>query len=103
MPPMKDVKMGVDAQRRRIIAEPVDPTHMEAMMDAITEVYQRYPGMGAFAARGSIISSNDGGTRSVTLDVAGADLAEIYTVASRLEREAEQVEGRPSFWKNSPK
>ena len=95
MPPMKYVNMGVDAERLRIIAEPVDPTHMEAMMDAITEVYQRYPGMGVFAARGSIISSNDGGTRSVTLDVAGADLAEIYTVASRLEREAEQVFDNP--------
>jgi multidrug efflux pump subunit AcrB len=94
-PPMKYVNMGVDAERLRIIAEPVDPAHMEAMMDAITEVYQRYPGMGAFAARGSIISSNDGGTRSVTLDVAGADLAEIYTVASRLEREAEQVFDNP--------
>lgn len=94
-PPMKYVNMGVDAERLRIIAEPVDPAHMEAMMDAITEVYQRYPGMGVFAARGSIISSNDGGTRSVTLDVAGADLAEIYTVASRLEREAEQVFDNP--------
>ena len=94
-PPMKYVNMGVDAERLRIIAEPVDPAHMEAMMDAITEVYQRYPGMGAFAARGSIISSNDGGTRSVTLDVAGADLAEIYTVASRLEREAEQIFDNP--------
>jgi len=95
MPPLKYLNMGVDAERLRIIAEPVDPAHMEAMMDSITQVYRRYPGMGAFAARGSIISSNDGGTRSVTLDVAGADLAEIYTVASRLEREAERVFDNP--------
>ncbi len=95
MPPMKYLNLGVDAQRIRIIAEPVDPAHMEAMMDAITQVYRRYPGMGAFAARGSIISSNDGGTRSVTLDVAGADLAQIYAVASKLQREAEQLFDNP--------
>ncbi len=41
--------------------------------------------MRAFSARGSIISSNDGGTRSVNLDISGRDLAEIYRVgAARL-------------------
>ncbi len=71
MPPLKYMNLGVSAENLRIIAEPMDPAHMEPMMDGITQVYRQYPGMRAFAARGSIISSNDGGTRSVTLDVAG--------------------------------
>jgi len=95
MPPLKYMNMGVAADGLRIIAEPMDPAHMEPMMDAITRVYRQYPGMRAFAARGSIISSNDGGTRSVTLDVAGADLAEIYEVARTLYREAETVFENP--------
>lgn len=95
MPPLKYMNLGVSAENLRIIAEPMDPAHMEPMMDGITQVYRQYPGMRAFAARGSIISSNDGGTRSVTLDVAGKDLAEIYDVARTLYREAETVFDNP--------
>ncbi len=94
-PPVKYINLGVDAGRLRIIAEPVDPDHMEPLMDALTEVYQRYPGMGAFAARGSIISSNDGGTRSVTLDISGPDLATLYQVAGAIKRRAVDVLGDP--------
>lgn len=94
-PPVKYINMGVDAGRLRIIAEPVDAAHMEALMDALTEFYQRYPGMRAFAARGSIISSNDGGTRSVNLDISGPDLAILYDVAMTAYRRAEDVLGNP--------
>ena len=95
IPPMKYINMGVSAENMRIIAEPLDPAHMEPLMDGLTRVYRQYPGMRAFAARGSIISSNDGGTRSVTLDIAGADLAQIYEVARTLYREAETVFENP--------
>ena len=60
-------------------------------MDGITRVYRQYPGMRAFAARGSIISSNDGGTRSVNLDISGNDLATLYEVAQTAYRRAEEV------------
>ena len=102
VPPLKYINLGVDAQGMRIIAEPVKADHMDAMMDAITDIYERYPGMRAFAARGSIISSNDGGTRSVTLDISGADLAQIYDVARTLYRQAEgefdnpRIQSQPS-------
>ncbi len=51
--------------------------------------------MRAFAARGSIISSNDGGTRSVNLDIAGNDLATLFQVARAAYRRAEQVFDNP--------
>jgi len=47
--------------------------------------------MRAFVSRGSIISSNDGGTRSVTLDITGRDLGEIYEVAQRAYDRAEAL------------
>lgn len=94
-PPVKYINMGVDASRLRIIAEPVDAAHMEPLMDALTRFYERYPGMRAFAARGSIISSNDGGTRSVNLDISGPELATLYDVALTAYRRAETALGNP--------
>ena len=94
-PPIRYLNLSIEAQSLRIIAEPVDPDHMEALMDSLTEYYERYPGMRAFAARGSIISSNDGGTRSVNLDISGNDLATLYEVAQTAYRRAEEVFDNP--------
>ena len=90
-PPLRYLNLYVDTQGLRVIAEPVDPAHMDALMDALTAFYERYPGMRAFAARGSIISSNDGGTRSVNLDISGNDLATLFQVAQAAYRRADQV------------
>lgn len=51
--------------------------------------------MRAFAARGSIISSNDGGTRSVNLDISGPDLVALYAVAQAAFSRAETVFDNP--------
>ena len=60
-------------------------------MAALVKQYETYPGMRAFAARGSIISSNDGGTRSVNLDISGPDLASLFQVAQAAYARAEAV------------
>jgi len=73
----------------------VRPAEIDELMDAITEKYRQYPGMRAFAARGSIISSNDGGTRSINLDVSGPNLGVIYEAALATYRRAEDVLGNP--------
>lgn len=83
MPALDYFILWVMPQQLRMIAEPRDPAHIEALMDAIDEHFSSYPGMRAFSTRGSIITSNDGGTRSVNLDITGTDLADIYqTVAA---------------------
>jgi multidrug efflux pump subunit AcrB len=51
--------------------------------------------MRAFSSRGSIISSNDGGTRSVNLDITGRDLVEIYRVAQLAYDRAEAIFDNP--------
>ncbi|WP_119165584.1 efflux RND transporter permease subunit [Algihabitans albus] len=76
--------MLISAERLLVITESTDPDQLGALMDALTEKYESYPGMRAFATRGSIISSNDGGTRSINLDVSGADLAEVYAATRAL-------------------
>ncbi len=95
VPALKYINMRVAPENLRIIAEPVDSAAITQLMDVIAEKYQEYPGMRAFVARGSIITSNDGGTRSINLDIAGAKLEEIYAVALAAYRRAGDVFDNP--------
>lgn len=95
IPPIRTMGIQAEAQSLRIIAETIDPIHIEALMDALTRRFEKYPDMRAFAARGSIISSNDGGTRSITLDIAGNDLNELYTTANAIYQRAQTVFDNP--------
>ena len=91
VPLLRTLNLSVSPQRVRIIAEPRENRDVEALQNGLTAAFRQYPGMRAFAARGSIISSNDGGTRSVNVDVSGADLAELYSVAGELYRRGGQM------------
>ncbi|MEM8489972.1 MAG: efflux RND transporter permease subunit [Pseudomonadota bacterium] len=95
VPPIKYFNMFVNSGGMRVISEPVEPRHIESLMDGLTSVFREYPGMRAFAARGSIISSNDGGSRSINLDIAGPDLETIYRVANIAEDRAAEVFDNP--------
>ena len=100
VPAIKYLNTGITAGSTRIIAEPVRVGDIEALMDALTERFRSYPGMRAFAARGSIISSNDGGTRSINLDVSGPSLSVIYDAALAAYRRAEAVLENPRIQSN---
>ncbi|HEX5786983.1 MAG TPA: efflux RND transporter permease subunit, partial [Woeseiaceae bacterium] len=95
VPALKYLNLRIDPGGMRIIAEPVVDGHIDALMDVITAKYETYPGMRAFASRGSIISSNDGGTRSINLDISGPDLAPVYDVALAAYRRAQEVFENP--------
>lgn len=82
-------------QSLRIIAETKDPRHIDAFMDIIDARFAAYPGMRAFSSRGSIISSNDGGTRAVNVDISGPELPTIYETATRAFRRAGEVLENP--------
>ncbi|NNC78511.1 MAG: efflux RND transporter permease subunit, partial [Woeseiaceae bacterium] len=95
VPAIRYLNTRISASGFRIISEPIKHADIDELMDAITAKYREYPGMRAFAARGSIISSNDGGTRSINLDVSGPNLGVIYAAALATYRRAEEVFGNP--------
>jgi multidrug efflux pump subunit AcrB len=95
VPPMAYMNTSADAGGMRIISEPLRSRDINDLMDAITAHYREYPGMRAFASRGSIISGNDGGTRSINLDISGPTLDVIYGAAVAAMRQAEDVLGSP--------
>ena len=95
VPALAYMGLRVSADQIWLLAETVDPGQIDAFMEVITDYYETFPGMRAFANRGSIISSNDGGTRSVNLDITGRNLADIYRVAGLAYGRAEAVFDNP--------
>ncbi len=91
MPAIRIYNLLVDGRGIRVITEPRDPADLEALMATLKTRLTAVPGMRAFSARGSIISSNDGGTRSINLNVSGNDLAGIYQVARAALYRAERL------------
>jgi hypothetical protein len=92
----------VRPQSLRVIAETKDPRHIDALIEVITDKFAQYPGMRSFSSRGSIISSNDGGTRSVNVDIAGSDLPAIYDAALAAYRRAYEVFDSPQVRPDPP-
>jgi multidrug efflux pump subunit AcrB len=95
VPAMQYLNLQFSAQSLRIITESVDPSHIDELMLAITRKYEEYPGMRAFASRGSIITGNQGGTRSVSLDISGPELQPIYQAALAIYRRSQDVFEQP--------
>lgn len=95
VPAIKYLYLRVEPGRIRIIAEPMEPRDVDPLMDAITDKYRQFAGMRAFATRGSIITSNNGGTRAINLDIAGPRLDDIYATTLAAYRQAEELFDNP--------
>jgi len=91
--------LAVNAQPQSIMvmATTKAPGQIDDLADTVSRIFESYPGMRSFVSRGSIITSNDGGTRSVNLDVSGPDLESIYRVVSSAYERAERVFDNPSI------
>lgn len=97
MPPLEYYSMSVSVGRIWFLSAPVNADYINDMMVAITGRFKSYPGMRAFSARGSIISSNDGGTRAVAVDIAGSNITELYQAAESVYLEADKLFDNPQI------
>lgn len=97
MPPLEYYSMSVSVGRIWFLSAPVEPEYINEMMKAITTKFRSYDGMRAFSSRGSIISSNDGGTRAVAVDIAGSNISELYQAAGAVYQQAEKVFENPQI------
>ncbi|MBU2870160.1 efflux RND transporter permease subunit [Colwellia sp. E2M01] len=91
LPPLKYYLMRISAGQLWVMSEPRNGDDIDIMMNALVTLFESYPGMRAFSARGSIISSNQGGTRAVELSITGANLAALYDTAHHAMRRAKSV------------
>ncbi|MEJ2288856.1 MAG: efflux RND transporter permease subunit, partial [Deinococcales bacterium] len=99
-PALRFMILSINPDGLRVIAQVKDPAQVNPFMDRITALFESFPGMRAFATRGSIITSNDGGTRSINLDISGPTLDVIYETAQRVYRRSEEVLGNPRIQSN---
>ena len=83
-----------------LISEPKDKSQVDALMDALDAKYSEYAGMRSFTTRGSIITSNNGGTRSINLDISGPELEPIYAAATTAYNRTKEVFGNPRIRAN---
>ena len=97
MPPLAYYSLSVQVGRVWVLSAPVEAEYIHDMMNALTAKFKSYEGMRAFSSRGSIISSNDGGTRAVAVDISGSELTELYQAAEAVYRQAEQVFDNPQI------
>ena len=97
MPPLAYYSMSVSVGRVWVLSAPENAEYIQDMMDDITAKFKSYEGMRAFSSRGSIISSNDGGTRAVSVDLAGNDLTQLYQAAEAVYEEAQKVFDNPQI------
>ncbi|WP_068545688.1 efflux RND transporter permease subunit [Thalassotalea crassostreae] len=97
MPPLEYYSMSVSVGRIWFLSAPVDPTYINQMMDAITKKFRSFENMRAFSSRGSIISSNNGGTRAVAVDIAGNNITELYQAAEAVYQQASVVFDQPQI------
>ena len=66
------------AGRIIMIVEAKSRSQAEALKEVLTKRIQEVPGVIAFASRGSIFSSNTGGSRSINLELSGTDLVSLF-------------------------
>jgi multidrug efflux pump subunit AcrB len=97
MPPLEYYSLSVSVGRIWFLSAPVEAKNIQAMMDAITEKFKSYDNMRAFSSRGSIISSNDGGTRAIAVDISGPNLVELYQAAEAVYQQAELIFDKPQI------
>ena len=93
LPALSRVSVNAQPESLRVVAETRNPKHIDALMDRIDTLFRGFPGMRAFSSRGSIISSNDGGTRAVAVNVSGPALPAIYQTALAIYGRAGEVIG----------
>lgn len=90
IPALARMTIIIQPESLRLIAVTKNHKHIDPYIGIVNERFRKFPGMRAFSARGSIISSNDGGTRAVALDISGRDLPEIYKTALEVYRLSEE-------------
>jgi multidrug efflux pump subunit AcrB len=95
VPAIRYINMRITPEKLSLVAEAMKPEQIDQLMTALLKKFKTYTEMKAFASRGSIISSNDGGTRSINLDISGPDLASLFRVAQSAYTRAQEVFDNP--------
>lgn len=102
IPPLRWFMTSTSAGGLQIIAGTRDRAHVTPLIDTLGRRLAEYPGMISFSARGSIFSGNEGGTRSMELDISGEELQPLFEVGLKAFLKAREVLGDPQILPDPP-
>ena len=102
IPPLAKHISFVSAGSLFNVTEPIDSADTNQLIEATTKLIRSVPGMRSFSSRGSIFSDNQGGSRSINVEMSGRNLEGLFQTALSTLNAAEalfdggQVNSEPS-------
>lgn len=101
VPSIRWIMIDASASALFLICGTTSAQDIDPMIDIVTSKFCEFPGMISFSARGSIFSGNEGGTRSLDLEITGPDLAPLFRVGREAFLRSREVLNNPQI-KPSP-
>jgi multidrug efflux pump subunit AcrB len=102
IPPLRWFMTNASAGGLEIIAGTRDRAHITPLIDTLGRRLAEYPGMISFSARGSIFSGNEGGTRSMELDISGDNLQQLFDLGLKAFLKTRDVLDDPQILPDPP-
>ena len=85
------------AARNMVLLEATSPDQVNDLLEIVVEKIREIPGIHSFASRGSIFSSNWGGSRSINLELSGTDLVHLFDAGLKAFVKAQSVFDNPQI------
>ncbi len=95
MPPLDYIVMFADSAQTRFVVEVNSRHHLSKLIKLTEDYVRKFPGVITFVSRGSIFSGNNGGTRSINLDISGSDLESLYAVGLKAFNRSKEIFDKP--------
>ncbi len=90
------------SSRSVLIPEATSPEQVDDMLDIVMGKIREIPGIHAFASRGSLFSGNMSGSRSINLELSGADLTSLFDAGLKAFVKARAVFDNPQIRAQPP-
>ena len=97
LPGLNYVVGYVAAARNMILVESTSAGQVDDLLQIVVDRIREIPGIHAFASRGSIFSSNWGGSRSINLELSGTDLVALFDAGRKAFVKAQTVFENPQI------
>ncbi len=95
IPPLDYMVTFASSGATMSVIEVTSRQHLDKLTEVTQEKIKEFPGVLTFVSRGSIFSSNSGGTRSINLDISGSYLEELYDTGLKAFLRAKEIFDNP--------
>ncbi|NIO61484.1 MAG: AcrB/AcrD/AcrF family protein, partial [Candidatus Aminicenantes bacterium] len=102
VPGLNFVMGYASSDRMMILPEATSRKQVDQLMEVTQEKIRKIPGVISVATRGSIFSSNFGGTRSINVDISGSDMETLFDVGFKAFIKSKEIFDNPQVRPQPP-